>query len=61
MDARAGAITEADDAGADLDEIRSTAAHSQASTTVRYMRGSLGKSRKVAGLRAAHQTAKNAT
>ena len=60
MDARAGAITEADDAGADLDEIRSTAAHSQASTTIRYMRGSLGKSRKVAGLRAAHQTAKNA-
>lgn len=60
MDARAGAITEADDAGADLDEIRSTAAHSQSSTTVRYIRGSLGKSRKVASLRAAHRPARNA-
>ncbi len=60
MDARAGAITEADDAGADLDEIRSTAAHSQASTTARYVRGSIGKSRKVAILRDAHRTAKNA-
>ncbi len=59
MDARAGAITEADDAGADLDEIRSTAAHSQASTTARYVRGSIGKSRKVASLRAAHRTARN--
>ncbi len=60
MDARAGAITEADDAGADLDEIRATAAHTQSSTTVRYLRGSMGKSRKVAGLRAARGGEKNA-
>ena len=59
MDARAGAITEADDAGAELDEIRATAAHTQASTTVRYLRGSMGKSRRVAGLRAARSGVKN--
>ncbi|WP_457093676.1 integrase [Microvirga sp. P5_D2] len=59
MDARAGAITEAEDAGADLDHIRSTAAHSQSSTTLRYSRGAVGKSRKVAELRIGHRTAKN--
>ena len=46
MDARAGAITEAEDAGADLDQIRSAAAHSQISTTKRYSRGAVGKSRR---------------
>ncbi len=55
MDARAGGISEADDAGADLDDIRSAAAHSQVSTTARYVRGTIGKSRKVARLRAAHR------
>ncbi|WP_414474305.1 integrase [Microvirga sp. M2] len=59
MDARAGAITEAEDAGADLDHIRSTAAHAQVSTTVRYSRGAVGKSRKVAELRIGLRTAKN--
>lgn len=59
MDARAGAITEADDAGADLDFIRSTAAHAQASTTLRYLRGGIGKSTAVANLRAAHRARKN--
>ena len=59
MDARAGGISEADDAGAELDEIRSAAGHSQASTTVRYIRGAIGKSRKVAALRAAHRSPKN--
>lgn len=59
MDARAGAITEAEDAGADLDHIRSTATHAQISTTLRYSRGAVGKSRKVAELRAAHRAAKN--
>ena len=43
MDARAGGISEADDAGADLDSIRSAAGHSQASTTARYVRGTIGK------------------
>jgi len=55
MDARAGGISEADDAGADLDDIRSQAAHSQASTTARYIRGTIGKSRRVARLRTAHR------
>ena len=55
MDARAGGISEADEAGADLDDIRSAAAHSQVSTTARYVRGTIGKSRKVARLRAAHR------
>lgn len=56
MDARAGAITEAEDAGAELDTIRGAVGHTQASTTARYSRGALGKSRKVALLRQAHQT-----
>ncbi len=59
MDARAGAITEAEDAGADLDHIRSTAAHSQVSTTLRYSRGAVGKSRAVAELRIGYRNAKN--
>ncbi|WP_245454057.1 integrase [Aquabacter cavernae] len=50
MDARAGAITEAEDAGADLDQIRGAVGHTQASSTARYSRGALGKSRKVAEL-----------
>lgn len=58
MDARAGAITEAEDAGADLDEIRSAIGHTQASTTARYLRGALGKARSVATKRAAARTAK---
>lgn len=41
MDVRAGAITEAEDAGADLDHIRSAAAHAQTATTQRYSRGAV--------------------
>ncbi|MGH1569373.1 integrase [Methylobacterium sp. P31] len=59
MDARAGAITEAENAGADLDYIRSAAAHSQTSTTQRYSRGALGKSQRVAELRLAHRAARS--
>jgi hypothetical protein len=58
MDARAGAITEAEDAGADLDEIRGAVGHTQASTTARYSRGAIGKSRSVAARRLAHRTVK---
>lgn len=58
MDARAGAITEAEDAGADLDEIRGAVGHTQASTTARYSRGAIGKSRSVAAKRIAHRTMK---
>ena len=60
MDARAGAITEAEDAGADLDSIRAAAAHTQASTTARYSRGAVGKSRSVAAKRAAHRAGNKA-
>jgi hypothetical protein len=58
MDARAGAISEADEALAPLDEIRSTAGHSQASTTTRYIRGAAGKSKHVAELRQLHRERK---
>jgi hypothetical protein len=58
MDARAGAISEADDALAPLDEIRSTAGHSQASTTGRYIRGAVGKAKHVAELRQLHRARK---
>ena len=61
MNARAGAITEAEDAGADLDEIRGAVGHTQASTTARYSRGAIGKSRSVAAKRAAYRTAKERT
>lgn len=59
MDARASAITEAEDAGADLDAIRATAAHPDGKTTARYSRGAVGKSRNVAELRLAHRAVKN--
>lgn len=59
MDARSGGISEADDAGADIDHIRSAAGHTQTSTTARYVRGTIGKSRKVAELRLAHRGSKN--
>ena len=55
MDARAGAITEAEDAGADLDEVRSSVGHTNASTTVRYSRGAIGKSKKVKQMRNAYR------
>ena len=60
-DARAGAITEAEDAGAELDVIRGAIGHTQVSTTARYSRGALGKSRMVAQMRNAHRAAKNVT
>jgi xanthine dehydrogenase YagT iron-sulfur-binding subunit len=59
IDARAGGITEAEDAGAPTDHTRSTAGHTQISTTLGYSRGAVGKSREVAKLRQAHRTAKN--
>jgi hypothetical protein len=58
FDARAGGISEADDAGADIDLIRSAAGHNQASTTVRYIRGTTGKSRTVSAMRVAYRAAR---
>lgn len=61
MDARAGAITEAEDAGQDLDTIRGGVGHTQATTTIRYSRGAIGKSRAVATSRNAFRNQKNET
>ncbi|WP_247776989.1 integrase [Bradyrhizobium sp. CW1] len=58
MHARAGAISEADDALAPIEEIQSSAGHTQASTTRRYIRGTIGKSRHVAELRQLHRDRK---
>lgn len=58
-DARAGAITEAEDAGADIDTIRGSIGHTQASTTARYSRGAIGKSRTVALKRVEHRKGEN--
>jgi hypothetical protein len=51
MDTRSGAITEATDAGAALEDTRHAAAHSQVSMTARYSRGSEQKIAKVMQLR----------
>lgn len=53
MDARAGAVTEALDAGADDSDVMNTAGHTQVSTTHRYNRSSLKKTARVAELRIA--------
>lgn len=58
-DARAGAITEAEDAEVDLDTIRGAVGHAQVSTTSRYSRGAIGKSRAVAKARIAHRAGEN--
>lgn len=51
MDSRAGAITEATDAGADLEHVRHAATHSQISMTQRYSRGAEEKIATVQRLR----------
>ena len=43
MDSRAGAISEATDAGADLEHVRHAATHSDIAMTQRYSRGSVDK------------------
>jgi integrase len=45
MDARAGAATEADESGAELDAIQAQLTHSKGSTTLRYIRR--GRTRKI--------------
>ena len=56
MDARAGAITEATDAGASLEDVRHAATHSDISMTQRYSRGSAEKVANVMRLRVEHRT-----
>ncbi len=55
MDSRAGAISEATDAGAPLEHVRHAATHSDISMTQRYSRGSAEKTAGVAAARAEHR------
>jgi site-specific recombinase XerD len=55
MDSRAGAISEATDAGADLEHVRHAATHSDIAMTQRYSRGSTDKVAGVSRLRVAHR------
>lgn len=58
MDSRAGAITEATDAGAELEHIRHAATHSDIKMTQRYSRGAADKSAEVMKLRVEHRNKK---
>jgi hypothetical protein len=58
MDSRAGAISEATDAGADLEHIRQAATHSDISMTQRYSRGAADKTANVMRIRAEHRNKK---
>jgi hypothetical protein len=55
MDSRAGAISEATDAGADLEHVRHAATHSDIGMTQRYSRGSVDKVAGVSRLRVEHR------
>lgn len=55
MDSRAGAISEATDAGAELEHVRHAATHSDISMTQRYSRGSEDKIAQVQRLRIEHR------
>lgn len=55
MDTRAGAITEATDSGATLEDVRHAATHSNIAMTARYSRGAEQKVAGVMQLRTAHR------
>lgn len=55
MDSRAGAISEATDAGAQLEDVRHAATHGDIAMTQRYSRGAQGKVAKVMQLRSDHR------
>lgn len=57
MDSRAGAISEATDAGADLEHVRHAATHSDIGMTQKYSRGSADKVAGVQRKRTAHRNA----
>lgn len=59
MDTRSGAITEATDSGASLEDTRHMATHSDISMTAKYSRDSAGKTAKVMQMRAAHRNKGN--
>jgi len=54
-DSRAGGVTKGSDAGADLEHLRHRAWNSSVTTTARYSRKTLIKTRAVARLRVAHR------
>lgn len=58
QDSRAGAISEATDAGAELEHVRHAAAHSNISMTQRYSRGAEEKTAQVMQIRAAFRKGK---
>lgn len=55
-DSRAGGVTEGSDAGANIEHLRHHANHSNISTTMRYDRKTVQKTRTVAELRMAHRS-----
>lgn len=55
MDSRAGAITEATEAGADLEHVRQAATHGDTKMTMHYSRGAAEKTATVMKLRSAHR------
>lgn len=59
MDSRAGAISEAFEAGAEQADVMKVATHTQASTTQKYNRGKLVQTGRVAELRLARRKAEN--
>ncbi len=59
MDSRAGAITEATDAGADLEHVKHAATHSDIAMTQRYSRNATVKIAGVHAQRVAHRTRAN--
>lgn len=58
MDSRAGAITEATEAGAELEHIKQAATHGDISMTQRYARNQRGKTDNVLRLRVEHRNKK---
>lgn len=58
MDSRAGAISEATDAGAELEHIRHAATHGDIAMTQRYSRGGAEKTANVMRIRAEHRNKK---
>lgn len=54
-DSRAGGITEGHDAGADMEDLRQHAGHSNLATTQRYNRKTLAKTKRVRRIRSEHR------
>jgi hypothetical protein len=55
MDSRAGAVSEAFEAGAQAEDVMKAASHTQLSTTMRYNRGKIVQTSRVARLRVANR------